>query len=220
MSEVIYQEETIPWGEAIKQVRKELSGNLPNVWELRSYRYLAEHPLIPEQGIHGQLHVARVWLHGRVLGGLVDVNNNQLVVDLFAIEHDRHRRNDKYDWLHGVRAAHDMTERLKEAVDPETLRLAASICYWHVFPEQLVPHRLKQIPEWQIATHADALDRTRNGAPHDLGDLNCNYLQLPSAFLMVDIARELAARSNQSNQSGENPFEAVVAAGREMGLLQ
>jgi len=60
MSEVIYQEETIPWGEAIKQVRKELSGNLPNVWELRSYRYLAEHPLIPEQGIHGQLHVARV----------------------------------------------------------------------------------------------------------------------------------------------------------------
>ena len=216
MSEVVYQENIIPWGEAIKKVKEKLSGNLPNAWELRSFQYLAQHPSIPEQGIHGQLHVARVWLHGRVLGGLVDVNN-QLAVDLFAIEHDRRRLNDKYDWLHGVRAAHDMTARLKEAVAPETLKLAASICYWHVFPEQLVPHRLKQIPEWQIATHADALDRTRNGEPHDMGDLNPKYLKLNESFLLIDIARELAARSNLSR---ENPFAAVVIAGLEMGLLQ
>jgi hypothetical protein len=217
MREIINPEKIIYWDEAIKQVKARLGKNLPKAWELRSYQYLAEHPLISAKGIHGQLHVARVWVHGRVLGGLIDGVFNQQAVDLFAIEHDRQRYNDGYDWFHGIRAAKDMMVRLKQAVDPVTLELAAKICYWHVFPEQLVPHKLRQTSEWQIATHADALDRTRNGEPHDIGDLNLKYLKLQESLLLIDIARELAARSNNSR---ENPFTAVETAGLEMGLLQ
>lgn len=161
-------------------------------------------------------------IHGRILAGLATAEGikvNCQAVDLAALEHDRQRRNDGYDYWHGVRAADDMLHRLWW-VEPKILLPAAEIVRWHVFPAQIVPARLRQTPEWQIFVHADALERTRNGEDHDLGDLNLRFLNLPNAVLIVDLARELSARRKKLESNGMDGFVAAITAGINLGLVQ
>lgn len=215
--------ELIGFTDAIKMIKAKLGNNIPRETDLMAWKYLVDNPPLAEQGIHARGHSGGVLLNGRLLGGQLqadDIQLNQMAVDLADIEHDRQRQHDGYDWFHGIRAAQDMRVRLKLAVDEETLSLASAIVWWHVFPEEVVPAWLLRRPEWQVFKHADALDRTRNGEDHDLGDLNLRFIRLPQAKLMVDLARELSARRKQLEGDGNDGFQAAIMAGREKGLVQ
>lgn len=66
-----------------------------------------------QDGIHGILHWARVWYHGRRIAISLDVN--PAILARFAFLHDSQRRNDHQDPFHGRRAA-DLAVMLRAAI--------------------------------------------------------------------------------------------------------
>jgi uncharacterized protein len=67
-----------------------------------------------EHGIHGVGHWSRVWYHGRILAGALDVN--PCILAWFAYLHDSQRENDGLDPHHGRRAANFAVELRRQGV--------------------------------------------------------------------------------------------------------
>ena len=80
-------------------------------------------------GIHGVIHMSRVFDNGQKLAEQDGVNRN--VIDLFSIFHDSQRRNEHYDKNHGKRGG-ELALKLRKYLpidDEEVQQLYAACCF-------------------------------------------------------------------------------------------
>lgn len=194
------QSETI----ATKLIPKEL---------LYAYEPKAEW-LTHDSQLHGVDHMARVFILQELICDKLEAQGVRVYRDTTrwaAMAHDVGRVDDGVDLGHGRSSAEWIKENLADKMTPELLDAVTYIVHWHVPPDNEPP---LMTTELKVLKDADALDRVR------LGDLNESYLRTIAAKELVDVAKQLYEASMQSDRYEAQPFEAVLAAAQQLGLVE
>lgn len=158
---------------------------------------------LPESELHTKNHCARVLILALLIGhrkGLSDAEKNTL--GMAAIFHDSRRLDDGIDKGHGSRAA----EYYKDYCHEHDLRYDALTYYITSYHDQDDALGLSEIKKssilseravllYQIFKDADALDRFRLGPD----GLDVKFIRTEEAHRLVDFAKELLLKSNETN---------------------
>jgi hypothetical protein len=166
-------------------------------------------------GIHGISHMARVLVWQEVIARLYLHTDayplNQEALRWAAVTHDTQRIDDGHDPEHGQRAALWVGEHFKDMIEETTLNNVQYLNHWHV-PLDRTQDRIYSMVA--LFKDADGLDRVRfNG-------LNTHYLRNFHTKAVVPLAYKLHEHSEQKHRDGMDPFDSVLAAAVEMGLVQ
>lgn len=145
-------------------------------------------------GIHGYLHMKRVFLHSMVLANKIGIIDKDVFILSYASQyHDIGRINDGVDLEHGLRSWQKVKKlNLVSFGDNQDLLITKFIIEYHNIDDVRALKRLKNSPiqdkdrAWKLYSifcDADNLDRVR------IGDLDESYLRTEEAPKMVMFAR-------------------------------
>jgi hypothetical protein len=202
--------------DAVAALTSRLAGQVPSRALLEQYRPDASWFLRPASigGIHGINHETRVLVWQELLGRLVMQDGQTLDHEALrwaAVTHDTQRATEGLDPLHGARAAEWVRTQMQGTLPASTLETLAYLVRWHVPPGSQPP---QMTPELAVFKDADGLDRVR------LGGLITRYLRWDgSKQLLLPLAPALLAASNAKEREGAAPFDCVLDAAVELGLL-
>lgn len=158
---------------------------------------------LPDSEWHTKAHCARVLLLALLIGhqkGLSEEEKDAL--GMAAVFHDSRRLDDGIDKGHGSRAAAYYKEYCREhglSYDAQTYY----ITYYHDQDDSLGLSEIAKSSDlseqavllYQIFKDADALDRFRLGPD----GLDVNFLRTEEARQLVDFAKDLLQKSNETN---------------------
>jgi hypothetical protein len=202
---------------AVEDIRVLLDGDLPSWSLLERYRPQEEWFLRAETigSIHGINHEARVLVWQELLARLLIKDGfalDQEALRWAAVTHDTQRIDDGIDFPHGRRAAAWVRQQLQHTIPAPSLETVVYLCAWHVPPDRSAP---AMTPELAVFKDADGLDRVR------LGDLDPRLLRSDrSKQLLLPLAEALLEASEEREvRGGSGPFECVMAAAVELGLI-
>lgn len=201
---------------ALDTLRQQLGAAFPARSDLLPYRPHPKWFLRPASigSIHGIAHEARVLVWQELLARVLiqeGATLDQEALRWAAVTHDTRRVDDGPDWQHGERAAVWVQQTLQGSIPAASLETVAYLNRWHVPPDASAP---AMTPELAVFKDADALDRVR------LLNLNLRYLRWEqSQTLLVPLANALLIESMGKQMMGVPPFEAVLAAAQDIGLV-
>jgi hypothetical protein len=198
-------------------IERDLGNDRMKVCEFLQYKTLADRLGLVRDGVHDIFHA------GKVLANVGDIGRwlkkDGIVVRLpeleqAAVKHDRKRKSDGFDLLHGWRAA--VAERLEFAGEllHHDLGLIQTLCIWHVFDDWMTPKWIKELPEMKALEDGDALDRHRNG-----GDLDMRFLRLSQSYILVPITKALHDRVEARRGEAIHPFDIISQEALAIGML-
>lgn len=163
---------------------------------------------------HDVGHIARVLVLSAILSArlaLDDVSLDQGVIFASIIWHDGQRNgHDNGNYDHGAQAAEEYKDVIERLYSPERASHILDNIRWHNKPKSDIPWWV-WTREFTIMKSADALDLVRLGGDRTI------TLRTPEAWDLRRAAYVLAKRSN--NEHSEDPFEDVLKAAVEIGLL-
>jgi hypothetical protein len=158
---------------------------------------------LPDSELHTKNHCARVLLLALLIGHQKGLSHEEKdTLGMAAAFHDSRRLNDGVDKGHGIRAA----EYYKDFCREHELPYDVQTYYITSYHDQDDSFGLSEITNspvvrergvllYKIFKDADALDRFRLGP----NALNVNMLRTEEAHRLVDFAKDLLQKSNETN---------------------
>ena len=194
-----------------------------------SQQTLREYPPITciangESELHEEGHVARVVLDADIVCRALEAQdiavNRHAVLSAIRI-HDSHRRKDhEVEQCHGQYAAEHARE-VGTFDNDKDAELILQLAQWHSVDDHDICQALgvDELPlELQILKDADALDRVRDHYHESKGKgLDPDFLRLEESPTLIPLAQALCERDYADNH--DNPLEAIISIGSEMGII-